>query len=611
MVLKDYLELKVELEGTSGAGSEAVRTLFEEARNLFGPLETAMTVDGSRDLKAALMDLYNNPGKQPGTYNYAKSLEAIDTAISGGFFYSHYCLAVNVIGSQSRGTMDMAVKQLKNMCERAVFPELDSVRAELGNVIDMKLRINKGRIIEEIDRYTNIRRTSLSNSRKKGQSISTSYDSSSSDAEDEVMSIGTGIRNAFYATDCIPTFLQDAIENETVSKPKVSFLDHTWGQIPAEAHAASIKRQFALQQIGNASWHVMFSDIMPESAEYIKELINAPKSSIVEFSRNSNDFITKLIAAKMKSLETVGTTKLQLKILASDDSLNRSATLPCDILTDMVEVEPWATFPDRLVKAASEKVYDMILVSQITHITQENIMPNPLKLIANLKSVSGTSTFMVIDACHGFGAVDVDLAKVLSLDNVFYLSNILNHLGCGPDIAFLVYCQSTGVYPVSIDWVNNPFKAGPERDGPKRETLSTETSTPMFFGSLITFIEVIRRWKEKDITISSIHEHVMMLHSYFIRHLPSSGYISRNTLYNDQPAVIRSHTLVFKQKSETDGRFIQESLQLLGKIAVDHQKSYLRVGIGYYHNMRDIDRLLDTMDKILVREISDSGFDSV
>lgn len=70
-----------------------------------------------------------------GLYNYCKALEALETGLLGGFFYRHYCLATNVIGSEARGTMKRAVAALKAGYEVPVFPLLDTCRWAVAGLL--------------------------------------------------------------------------------------------------------------------------------------------------------------------------------------------------------------------------------------------------------------------------------------------------------------------------------------------------------------------------------------------------------------------------------------------------------------------------------------------
>lgn len=85
------------------------------------------------------IDLSCATSRAPGLYNFAKSLEDLETGLLGGFFFGHFCLAANVIGSDARGTMQRAVSGLKRTYETPVFPRLDAVRwaaaAHAGNAL--------------------------------------------------------------------------------------------------------------------------------------------------------------------------------------------------------------------------------------------------------------------------------------------------------------------------------------------------------------------------------------------------------------------------------------------------------------------------------------------
>jgi hypothetical protein len=120
-----------ELDGRSSVQPGSEEAEGEEARRL-------------------LLRLYANPEKQSGLYCYAKALEAIESGLNGGFYYKHFCLASNVIGTGAKGTMKKSVLALRGMYERALFPNLDMTRSELGKIIDNDLAQNKGRIMDKI-----------------------------------------------------------------------------------------------------------------------------------------------------------------------------------------------------------------------------------------------------------------------------------------------------------------------------------------------------------------------------------------------------------------------------------------------------------------------------
>ena len=179
MNLRDYLLLKVELEGTSGEGSAQVKMLRPAIKALFPPLAAALLPpektktsesefdsqdEAAQELALAqeLLTVYEFPDRDSPTtlashrelYNYAKALEDVESGLLGGFYFKHFRLAANVIGSDAKGTMRRAVQALKSTYETPVFPLLDRVRSGLGAKVDVELAHVKGRLMQEIiDQY--------------------------------------------------------------------------------------------------------------------------------------------------------------------------------------------------------------------------------------------------------------------------------------------------------------------------------------------------------------------------------------------------------------------------------------------------------------------------
>lgn len=130
MNLRDYLFLKVELEGTSGEGSTQVKAFRTAVKQLLHPLVAALLGPGGlprlgeKDgewmqrcevpLGHALMNVYVNPDVHREHYNYAKALEDLESGLLGGFYYKHFCLASNVLGSDARG--ELIASELTTSC---------------------------------------------------------------------------------------------------------------------------------------------------------------------------------------------------------------------------------------------------------------------------------------------------------------------------------------------------------------------------------------------------------------------------------------------------------------------------------------------------------------
>lgn len=162
MVVRDYLELKVELTGTSGEGSLSVKSIRSIVWSLMDPLYESLlnispgkaTKEDEALFKDYLTIIYEYPDKFPCLYEYCKAMECIESALLGGFYYKHYMLAANVIGTKTRGTGTTTNKSIDELLQHTYsqpcFPILNEIRGELGSIIDKKFSHNDAKIMDKI-----------------------------------------------------------------------------------------------------------------------------------------------------------------------------------------------------------------------------------------------------------------------------------------------------------------------------------------------------------------------------------------------------------------------------------------------------------------------------
>ncbi len=71
----------------------------------------------AREVKLkGLLEVYEEPDSHAGLYNYAKALEDVEAGLLAGFFYKHFCLASNVIGSESKGEIAAVQSPYSMVC---------------------------------------------------------------------------------------------------------------------------------------------------------------------------------------------------------------------------------------------------------------------------------------------------------------------------------------------------------------------------------------------------------------------------------------------------------------------------------------------------------------
>lgn len=110
---------------TAAALEESAAQADEEPATASGQNSAAANV-GTREARLqGLLEVYEEPDSHAGLYNYAKALEDVEAGLLAGFFYKHFCLASNVIGSESKGmlpclhltfsSLDMAICTVSSM----------------------------------------------------------------------------------------------------------------------------------------------------------------------------------------------------------------------------------------------------------------------------------------------------------------------------------------------------------------------------------------------------------------------------------------------------------------------------------------------------------------
>ena len=72
----------------------------------------ATNVEAREARLQGLLEVYEEPDCHAGLYNYAKALEDVEAGLLAGFFYKHFCLASNVIGSESKGVLPLLASGL-------------------------------------------------------------------------------------------------------------------------------------------------------------------------------------------------------------------------------------------------------------------------------------------------------------------------------------------------------------------------------------------------------------------------------------------------------------------------------------------------------------------
>jgi len=188
-----------------------------------------------------------------------------------------------------------------------------------------------------------------------------------------------------------------------------------------------------------------------------------------------------------------------------------------------------------------------------------------------------------------------------------YLGGFLKHGASGANGAFMVCAQALQLRPMLTGWLADlatlpASSAGVSLGSEVGYTpgFSLQGGTPGFAPALLLFVEVMRRWQDRGVSVAGVHAHVMALHRRFLQGLPDTGPVSWASLHcqNDgkpQREEIRSNTLVFDQESSVAAAEVTRRLLTSRHVAVDSRKRHLRVGFGFNHSLADVDRLTEAI----------------
>ncbi|MFD9698014.1 nuclear transport factor 2 family protein [Lentzea sp. NPDC059081] len=125
MVPADFHPLRVRLRDGTAAHSTAARRMMRLPAEL-----TTLLSGGSRD-QAVLFDLLDQPDRDLDRYAYLRSVSELAKRAQT-FLCHHYLLVLDMLGTDTRGTLGQEVRKLAERATRPVVPDLDQARHDVA-----------------------------------------------------------------------------------------------------------------------------------------------------------------------------------------------------------------------------------------------------------------------------------------------------------------------------------------------------------------------------------------------------------------------------------------------------------------------------------------------
>lgn len=328
-------------------------------------------------------------------------------------------------------------------------------------------------------------------------------------------------------------------------------------------------------RLADRKWDRVMGQIWPAAQAHVADELRLPDPSSVVFAGNTHDLLIRITSAMPRR---------PLRILTSDGefhSFRRQVTRWEEAgMVQMTRVAvDGADFDARFLVAARTGDHDLIFVSQMMFGTGTPF--TALRELADLATPDGP--WVVIDGYHGFMAVETDLSAVA--DRVFYTAGGYKYAMAGEGCAFL-HCppgfgprpEITGWYAEFDDLSLPPGMVGYAPDAMRFMGATFDPS------GLYRFVAVRDMLAREGLTTAAISAHVDGLRARLIAGLADTALARGEHINADTSPRARFVALRSPEAARWQAQLAEAD------IIVDVRGDALRIGLGLYHDARDIDR---------------------
>ncbi len=336
-------------------------------------------------------------------------------------------------------------------------------------------------------------------------------------------------------------------------------------------------------RFADRKWDKVMDAVWPEAQGHVaRELGSGAPESIV-FSSNTHDFLIRLASACPRL------DPHQLRVLISDGEFHSArrqfARWAEDdgLAIDSVPAEPFGTFSDRFLNAATAGGHDLIMVSQV--LFNSGRIVDMVDELAALGRAGGP--WVVIDGYHAFMAIEQPFSETAAR-SAFYLGGGYKYAMAGEGVAFMHAPPGFGPRPPVTGWfaefedLSLPSgHVGYARDARRFLGATFDPS------SLYRFNSVQRMLQDNGLTTGRINAHVAELQQQFLAGIADSVF-ARAELLNPLGPGPHARFIAFR---DANAQRWYEELKAQNCIT-DVRGEVLRIGFGIYQDDADVGRLI-------------------
>lgn len=349
---------------------------------------------------------------------------------------------------------------------------------------------------------------------------------------------------------------------------------HLWPDATREAQLAAWEDA---ARLADHKWDRVF-DVMAEAQAGVATELALPSPDTIAFAPNTHELLVRLVSAR---------TEHPVRILSTDGEFHSFRRQSArwveagDIQLETVATDPWESFADRFIERARNSEPHLIFASQVFFKTGR--LFDRIAELAELARPNGP--WLVIDGYHGFMAVPTDLSGIA--DRAFYTAGGYKYAMAGEGAAFLHAPPGFGSRPAITGWFAEfeDLSAPPGGVGyaPDARRFLGATFDPSGLYRLAT---VFRMLAAEGLDTAVISAHVETLQRQLLDGIggPLADAERLNPL-DDRP---HARFLAFRHPEATAWKAALNS----AGVVTDVRDDVLRIGLGLYHDVEDIDRFL-------------------
>ena len=360
---------------------------------------------------------------------------------------------------------------------------------------------------------------------------------------------------------------------------------HPWPDATREAHMQAWEDG---ARLADRKWDKVMGEVWPEAQGHVAEELGLLSPSSIVFASNTHELLVRLVSAWPRR---------PVKVLSTDGefhSFRRQAERWVEsgqIALERISVDA-EDYADQLLARARSGDFDLVFVSHLFFGTGR-AFPR-LQELSALARPEGP--WVAIDGYHGFMATPTDLGP--AGDRAFYLAGGYKYAMSGEGAAFMHAPAGFAPRPANTGW----FAEFGNLTGSPSSVQYTEDAS-RFMGStfdpsgLYRLNATFRMLGAEGLTTASITAHVAGLQDALMERVSTgaAGRLGSATLMNPAGERERARFLAFRSPQSA----LWASMLREAGVTVDVRGHVMRVGLGLYHDLEDVDRFCGRCAEVL------------